>query len=68
METFIVRVWTPSPDLAHEIAPGDLRGNVEHVGSRAQAQFRDADDLLEILRRVLEPAEEASHPERFKQI
>jgi hypothetical protein len=67
VETFIVRVWTPSQDLADEIAPGELRGNVEHVGSQQQAQFRTAGDLLEILRAVLEPAAEAGRLERFKQ-
>lgn len=53
METFIVRVWTPSPELADEIARDELRGMVERVGSKEQFQFGSAGDLLEIVRSAL---------------
>jgi hypothetical protein len=50
VETFIVRVWTPSPELAHEIPAGELHGSIEHVRSRESTQFQTGDHLLEILR------------------
>ena len=53
METFIVRVWTPSPELADEVARDELRGMVERVGSKEQFQFGNAGDLLEIVRSAL---------------
>ena len=49
METFIVRLWAPAPELAEEISPGELHGSVEHVGSKDTRRFRNGDDLLEIL-------------------
>ena len=67
METFVVRIWMPSPELTEEVPPDELRGHVEHIGSSERTQFRNADDLLEILRAALEPSEEAQRPERFKQ-
>ncbi len=54
METFIVRLWAPSPDLAEEISPGELHGSVEHVGSKDSRPFTNGDDLLEILRIALD--------------
>jgi hypothetical protein len=50
VETFIVRVWAPSPELAAEISSRELHGNVEHVSSKQQLSFRSTDDLIEILR------------------
>ncbi len=49
METFIVRLWAPAPDLAQEISPGGLQGSVEHVGSKDTRRFENGPDLLEIL-------------------
>jgi hypothetical protein len=59
VETFIVRVWTPSPELAREISSSELHGNVEHVASKRQLPFRSTDDLLENLRRTPGEAPEA---------
>ena len=50
METFIVRVWAPSPELAAEVTSRELHGNVEHVSSKQKLPFRSTDDLIEILR------------------
>jgi hypothetical protein len=55
VETFIVRLWAPSPDLAEEISPGELHGSVEHVGSKDSRRFANGDDLLEIFRIALDP-------------
>jgi hypothetical protein len=60
VETFIVRVWTPSPDLAHEISSPELHGDVEHVRSKRRARFRTTNDLVELLRALAERADEAS--------
>lgn len=49
METFIVRLWAPAPDLAEEISPGELHGSVEHVASKDTRRFQNGDDLLVIL-------------------
>ncbi|MBA3434482.1 MAG: hypothetical protein H0U08_10360 [Actinobacteria bacterium] len=53
METFIVRVWTPSPDLANESSAGELHGSIEHIRSRESGQFHTGGHLLEILRGAL---------------
>lgn len=58
METFIVRLWAPAPDLAEEISPDELHGSVEHVGSKDTRRFQDGDDLLGIL------TSHATHSER----
>jgi hypothetical protein len=55
VETFIVRLWTPSPELADEIAADELHGSVEHVRSRESSPFRNGDDLLELLKVALGP-------------
>jgi hypothetical protein len=55
VETFIVRLWTPSPELADEIPVGELHGSVEHLGSKDSRRFRNGDDLLDILRIALGP-------------
>ena len=60
METFIVRLWEPSPDLADEISTGQLHGSVEHVGSKDSRRFTNGDDLLEILRLALDPRAEGT--------
>jgi hypothetical protein len=65
VETFIVRVWTPSQDLAHEISSPELHGSVEHIGTKDQRQFRNAGDLLEILSAVLR-TEPEGRAERLK--
>jgi hypothetical protein len=57
VETFIVRVWTPSPELAHEVSSSELRGDVEHVGSRKRSHFCSTSDLVEILRAAAKPAD-----------
>lgn len=64
METFIVRVWAPSPTLAAEVSSEELRGNVEHVASKQSLAFRSTDDLIEILRRARdsEPPGPATKP------
>ena len=62
METFIVRLWAPAPDLAEEISPGELHGSVEHVGSKDSRRFRNGDDLLEILTsHATDPNRRSSH-------
>jgi hypothetical protein len=58
VETFIVRVWTPSPDLADEIPTPELHGNVEHVGTRRSSAFRTSEELVELLKAVLEPGDD----------
>lgn len=60
VETFIVRIWTPSPDLAAEITTPELHGNVEHVRSKRSNRFRTSEDLVEFLRVALEPADDSS--------
>ncbi len=62
METFIVRIWTPSPELTDEISKGDFRGSVEHAGSSDSVQFRTAEDLV----RVLKTAIARDHDTRLK--
>ena len=53
METFIVRIWTPSPELTDEVSKGDFRGSVEHAGSSDSVQFRTAEDLVRVLKAAL---------------
>jgi hypothetical protein len=65
VETFIVRVWTPSPELAHEISSPELKGDVEHVRSRKRSHFRSTSDLVDILRAHAGRADGATN-ERFK--
>ena len=62
METFIVRLWTPSPELLDEVSTRELRGNVEHVPSKQSEHFRTSDELLAILRAVLEPGGPPADP------
>jgi hypothetical protein len=58
VETFIVRLWAPSPDLVDEIAEDELHGSVDHVRARESYRFQTADGLLEILRLALDPPRE----------
>lgn len=58
METFIVRLWTPSPDLADDPAEGELHGSVEHIRARESYRFQSGDGLLEILRLALDAPRE----------
>jgi hypothetical protein len=51
VQTFIVRVWAPSPLLVDEVSSRALHGHVEPVGSPERLAFRSADDLIAILRR-----------------
>jgi hypothetical protein len=61
VETFIVRLWAPSPDLGDEHAGGELHGSVDHVRARESHRFETADGLLEILRLALDqPREEGA--------
>ena len=48
METFVIRVWTPS-DRAEDPERLDLRGLVEHVGSGESEAFREAGELIAFL-------------------
>ncbi|HEX9645505.1 MAG TPA: hypothetical protein VGC11_16045 [Acidimicrobiia bacterium] len=43
-ETFVVRVWRPSPGIE-----SDLRGMVEHVASQTRHRFTSSDELLALL-------------------
>jgi hypothetical protein len=65
VETFIVRVWTPSPELAHEVTSPELHGDVEHVRSRTRLHFHSTNELVELLRAVARPTERGS-AERLK--
>jgi hypothetical protein len=65
VETFIVRVWTPSAKLAHEVTSPELHGDVEHVRSRKRSHFHSTSELVELLRAVARPTEHAS-AERLK--
>jgi hypothetical protein len=65
VETFVVRVWTPAQELAAEIPPDELHGVVERVGSDERAPFRNARELLEILRSAAQ-SPSALPPGRFK--
>jgi hypothetical protein len=56
VETFIVRLWTPSPDLVREVSR-ELQGSVEHVSSKQNDHFRTSGELLAILRTALESRE-----------
>lgn len=48
METFLVRVWHPGEDDgAGEGA--ELKGVVEHVGSRTSAPFKGTEELIVLL-------------------
>ena len=66
METFIVRVWKPSPELAHEISSPELKGDVQHARSKTRSPFRSTSDLVEILSAVARSADGAS-AEHFKE-
>jgi hypothetical protein len=55
VETFIVRLWAPAPELAEEISPGELHGSVDHLRGRESYRFQTGDGLLEILRLALDP-------------
>jgi hypothetical protein len=57
VETFIVRVWTPSADLVGE-APRELQGSIEQVSSKQNDHFRTSEELLAILRTALEARKE----------
>ncbi len=61
METFIVRLWAPAPELAQELSPSELHGSVERVGSKDTRRFRNGDDLLQILKSALDPPGEDGH-------
>lgn len=61
METFIVRLWAPAPELAQEISPSELHGSVERVGWKDARRFRNGDDLLEILKAALDPPGQERH-------
>jgi hypothetical protein len=49
METFVIQIPTP-PEATGPTNPDELRGLVEHVGSRRRQAFADARELLELLR------------------
>jgi hypothetical protein len=65
VETFIVRIWTPAPELAREITSPELKGDVEHVRTKARSRFRSTSDLVEILSAVARSAD-GPGAERFK--
>jgi len=56
VETFIVRLWAPAPDLAEGVAASEVRGSVEHIGSKRQAPFRSGQELLDVMRAVASDA------------
>lgn len=62
METFIVRIWTPSAELQREISARELQGSVEHVSSKENDHFRTSDELIAILRTALEPRTTPAEP------
>lgn len=50
MDTFVVRLWTPSPAAGDPAAVRlGLHGTVHHVGSGRTATFRDGPELIELL-------------------
>jgi hypothetical protein len=50
MDTFVVRLWTPSPAAGDPAAVRlGLHGTVHHVGSGRTATFRDGPQLIELL-------------------
>ena len=53
MKTSIVRLWTPSVDLADEIAEGELHGSVDDVRAGESHRFQTGDGLVEILKLAL---------------
>jgi hypothetical protein len=65
VETFVVRIWTPAQELAAEMPAGELHGVVERVGADYRAPFRNAQELLEILRSAAQPPS-ALPPAGFK--
>jgi hypothetical protein len=60
VETFIVRLWSPSPDLVDEVADDELHGSVDHLRARQSYRFQTGDGLVEILRLALDPSRK--HP------
>ena len=54
METFVVRLWAPGGDGAPD---DDLRGLVDDLRGAEPRPFRNADELLELLREELERRE-----------
>ncbi len=52
METFLVRVWLP-PEMG-ALGPGELHGQVVHVGSGSERPFRDEGELLAFVQSRLE--------------
>jgi hypothetical protein len=59
VETFIVRLWTPSPERADEIDSPELHGNLENVRSKRSDAFRTSEELLALLKAALEPPDDA---------
>ena len=55
METFVVRLWAPGGEGAP--ADDDLRGLVDDLRGAEPRPFRNADELLELLREELERRE-----------
>lgn len=56
METFVVRVWTSVDATSASAQPAELLGLAEHIGSKRESSFRDADELLALIRAALEAA------------
>ena len=54
METFVVQIWTPAPEVEAEVTLRELHGVVEHIGSKQQVAFRSDEELLDALRRAFE--------------
>ncbi len=52
METFVVRVWVPGTGEPPERDPA-LRGILDDIGSRRQAQFESAEQLIALVSAAL---------------
>jgi len=48
VDTFVIRLWTPADHAAD--ADDSPRGVARHVGTGRAAAFKDADELLALLR------------------
>jgi hypothetical protein len=57
METFVLRVWTPSPEEAElegGAAQRGLHGFLEHVGSDRREAFHTAGELIALVESAVE--------------
>jgi hypothetical protein len=53
VETFVVRLWTPAPELGEDGDALVLRGLVDHPRSGGSTPFERDDELVRLLRACL---------------